>query len=168
MSKKHQLPGGEKRVTNDPMEATYIGIKMWAQAVEQGPKRLILTPCAKPSVTRSCALRPALILRWTQKTHHLHKTRADCRDPGRRPVRYCLEYSTDPFELTPGVRLFQIVPRRSRTGPIRGYAGIALSRSLRINGHRLLSFLFPGPLGGEGWGEGDAISQAGARPLQAT
>src|SRR4029079_2641448 len=33
--KKNNLPGAEKRVTNDPMEATYIGIKMWAQAVEQ-------------------------------------------------------------------------------------------------------------------------------------
>ena len=33
--KNHNLPGGAKRVTNDPMEATYIGIKMWAQAVEQ-------------------------------------------------------------------------------------------------------------------------------------
>ena len=33
--KKHNLPGGDKRVTNDPMEATYIGIKMWAQAVDQ-------------------------------------------------------------------------------------------------------------------------------------
>jgi urea transport system substrate-binding protein len=33
--KKNNLPGGDKRVTNDPMEATYIGIKMWAQAVDQ-------------------------------------------------------------------------------------------------------------------------------------
>jgi len=33
--KKHNLTGGDKRVTNDPMEATYIGIKMWAQAVDQ-------------------------------------------------------------------------------------------------------------------------------------
>ena len=33
--KKANLPGGDKRVTNDPMEATYIGIHMWAQAVEQ-------------------------------------------------------------------------------------------------------------------------------------
>jgi urea transport system substrate-binding protein len=33
--KKAGLPGGDKRVTNDPMEATYIGIHMWAQAVEQ-------------------------------------------------------------------------------------------------------------------------------------
>jgi urea transport system substrate-binding protein len=33
--KKNNLPAGDKRVTNDPMEATYIGIHMWAQAVEQ-------------------------------------------------------------------------------------------------------------------------------------
>ena len=33
--KKHNLPGGDSRVTNDPMEATYIGIHMWAAAVEQ-------------------------------------------------------------------------------------------------------------------------------------
>src|SRR4051812_3354570 len=31
----NKLPDAEKRVTNDPMEATYIGIHMWAQAVEQ-------------------------------------------------------------------------------------------------------------------------------------
>jgi urea transport system substrate-binding protein len=33
--KKNNLPGADKRVTNDPMEATYIGIHMWAQAVAQ-------------------------------------------------------------------------------------------------------------------------------------
>ncbi|MDX2053585.1 MAG: urea ABC transporter substrate-binding protein [Polyangiaceae bacterium] len=33
--KAKNLPDGDKRVTNDPMEATYIGIKMWAQAVAQ-------------------------------------------------------------------------------------------------------------------------------------
>ena len=31
----HEFIGDEKRVTNDPMEATYIGFKMWTQAVEQ-------------------------------------------------------------------------------------------------------------------------------------
>ncbi|HMA16330.1 MAG: urea ABC transporter substrate-binding protein [Bacteroidota bacterium] len=31
----HGFIKDEKRVTNDPMEATYIGFKMWAQAVEQ-------------------------------------------------------------------------------------------------------------------------------------
>ncbi len=33
--KEKNLPDGDKRVTNDPMEATYLGITMWAQAVEQ-------------------------------------------------------------------------------------------------------------------------------------
>ena len=33
--KKNNLPDGEKRVTNDPMEATYDGIKLWASAVDQ-------------------------------------------------------------------------------------------------------------------------------------
>jgi urea transport system substrate-binding protein len=33
--KKHNLPGGDSRFTNDPMEATYVGIHMWAQAVQK-------------------------------------------------------------------------------------------------------------------------------------
>ncbi|WGF89585.1 urea ABC transporter substrate-binding protein [Marinivivus vitaminiproducens] len=31
----HQFTGNDRRVTNDPMEAHYIGFNMWAQAVEQ-------------------------------------------------------------------------------------------------------------------------------------
>ncbi|WP_137923036.1 urea ABC transporter substrate-binding protein [Cupriavidus sp. 2SB] len=33
--KANNLPGADKRVTNDPMEATYVGIHMWAQAVKK-------------------------------------------------------------------------------------------------------------------------------------
>ncbi|WP_418303712.1 urea ABC transporter substrate-binding protein [Pandoraea pulmonicola] len=33
--KAKSLPGGDKRVTNDPMEATYVGMHMWKQAVEK-------------------------------------------------------------------------------------------------------------------------------------
>jgi urea transport system substrate-binding protein len=33
--KAKSLPGGDKRVTNDPMEATYVGIMMWKAAVEK-------------------------------------------------------------------------------------------------------------------------------------
>ncbi|MHA6881991.1 urea ABC transporter substrate-binding protein [Ralstonia pseudosolanacearum] len=33
--KSNNLPGGDKRVTNDPMEATYVGIMLWKQAVEK-------------------------------------------------------------------------------------------------------------------------------------
>ena len=35
IQKWHAFTGDEKRVTNDPMEATYIGFNMWAQAVEK-------------------------------------------------------------------------------------------------------------------------------------
>nr|WP_237738805.1 urea ABC transporter substrate-binding protein [Alcanivorax hongdengensis] len=31
----HQYTGNDKRVTNDPMEATYIGFNMWVKAVEK-------------------------------------------------------------------------------------------------------------------------------------
>jgi urea transport system substrate-binding protein len=34
-AKAKNLPDADKRVTNDPMEATYVGIKMWAQAATQ-------------------------------------------------------------------------------------------------------------------------------------
>src|SRR6195952_2933087 len=34
-SKAKKLPGADKPLTNDPMEATYIGINMWKQAVEK-------------------------------------------------------------------------------------------------------------------------------------
>src|SRR5664279_5032679 len=32
-AKAHKLPGADKPLTNDPMEAAYVGIHMWAQAV---------------------------------------------------------------------------------------------------------------------------------------
>src|SRR5213595_4087937 len=34
-AKKKNLPGGEKRVTDDPMEAAYFGVHIWKQAVEK-------------------------------------------------------------------------------------------------------------------------------------
>jgi urea transport system substrate-binding protein len=34
-AKAKKLPGAEKALTNDPMEATYIGMWMWKQAVEK-------------------------------------------------------------------------------------------------------------------------------------
>jgi len=34
-AKAKKLPGADKAITNDPMEATYVGINMWKQAVEK-------------------------------------------------------------------------------------------------------------------------------------
>lgn len=70
--KKHNLPGGDKRVTNDPMEATYIGIHMWAQAAAQA------------GTTNVDAVRQAIgyqtfdspsgyTITMDAKNHHLHK-----------------------------------------------------------------------------------------------
>src|SRR2546430_9839023 len=35
-AKKTKLPGGDKRVTDDPMEAAYFGVYVWKQAAEEG------------------------------------------------------------------------------------------------------------------------------------
>src|ERR1700759_1574892 len=70
--KKNNLTDGDKRVTNDPMEATYIGMHMWAQAVAQA------------GTTNVDAVRQALgyqkfrspsgfDIELDAKNHHLHK-----------------------------------------------------------------------------------------------
>jgi urea transport system substrate-binding protein len=70
--KAQNLPDGDKRVTNDPMEATYIGMHMWAQAVDQA------------GTTDVDAVRQALgyqsfrspsgfDITLDAKNHHLHK-----------------------------------------------------------------------------------------------
>ena len=70
--KKNNLPDGDKRVTNDPMEATYIGIQMWAQAVEQAQHD---QRRRRPPGGRLPARQGALGLRHQMdaKNHHLHK-----------------------------------------------------------------------------------------------
>ena len=37
--KKNNLPGGDKRVTNDPMEATFVGIHMWRHTARESCSR---------------------------------------------------------------------------------------------------------------------------------
>jgi urea transport system substrate-binding protein len=70
--KKHNLPGGDKRVTNDPMEATYIGIKMWAQAVEQAQTTDI--DAVRQAVGGQVVRAPSgFDITMDAKNHHLHK-----------------------------------------------------------------------------------------------
>ena len=70
--KKHNLPGGDKRVTNDPMEATYIGVKMWAQAVEQAKTTEVnaVRQAVGSQVVRSPS---GFDITMDAKNHHLHK-----------------------------------------------------------------------------------------------
>ena len=70
--KKHNLPGGSKRVTNDPMEATYIGIKMWAQAVTQAGSTDI--DAVRQALGGQSVQSPSgFKITMDAKNHHLHK-----------------------------------------------------------------------------------------------
>ena len=70
--KKHNLPGGSKRVTNDPMEATYIGIKMWAQAVKQAGTTNI--DAVRQAIAGQKVQSPSgFQITMDTKNHHLHK-----------------------------------------------------------------------------------------------
>jgi urea transport system substrate-binding protein len=70
--KAKNLPDGDKRVTNDPMEATYVGIKMWAQAVEQAGTTEV--NAVRQAVGGQTVKAPSgFTLTMDGKNHHLHK-----------------------------------------------------------------------------------------------
>jgi urea transport system substrate-binding protein len=70
--KEKNLPDGDKRVTNDPMEATYIGIKMWAQAVEQAGTTDV--NAVRQAVPNQMVKSPSgFDIVMDAKNHHLHK-----------------------------------------------------------------------------------------------
>jgi urea transport system substrate-binding protein len=70
--KAHNLPDGDKRVTNDPMEATYIGMHMWAQAVAQAGTTNVdaVRQAAGYQMFRSPS---GFDISLDAKNHHLHK-----------------------------------------------------------------------------------------------
>jgi urea transport system substrate-binding protein len=69
---KNNLTGGDKRVTNDPMEATYIGIKMWAQAVAQAGTTDV--DAVRQAVAGQVVKAPSgFEAKMDEKNHHLHK-----------------------------------------------------------------------------------------------
>ena len=71
-AKAKKLPNAEKVVTNDPMEATYIGIHMWKQAVEQAKTTDIDKVIAAVGGQKFAA--PCGFEVMMDKTnHHLHK-----------------------------------------------------------------------------------------------
>ena len=70
--KAKNLPDGDKRVTNDPMEATYIGIKMWAGAVEQAGTTDI--DAVRQAIGYQVVKSPSgFAIQMDAKNHHLHK-----------------------------------------------------------------------------------------------
>ena len=68
----NELPDADKRVTNDPMEATYIGIHMWAQAVEQAGTTNV--DAVRQAVAGQTFKAPTgFEIKMDEKNHHLHK-----------------------------------------------------------------------------------------------
>jgi urea transport system substrate-binding protein len=71
-AKANKLPGSDKPLTNDPMEATYIGIHMWKQAVEKAKSTdtdKVIAAMAGQTFTA-----PGGFVSTMDKTnHHLHK-----------------------------------------------------------------------------------------------
>lgn len=71
-AKAKKLPGADKPLTNDPMEATYIGIHMWAQAVNKAKS----TDTDKVIAAMAGQTFPApggFVSTMDAKNHHLHK-----------------------------------------------------------------------------------------------
>jgi len=70
--KEKGLTDGDKRVTNDPMEATYLGITMWAQAVEQAGTTDV--DAVRMAVGGQKVKSPSgFEIEMDAKNHHLHK-----------------------------------------------------------------------------------------------
>jgi len=71
-AKAKKLPGADKPLTNDPMEATYIGIHMWKQAVEKAKSfdtDKVIAAMAGQKFTAPSGITSTM----DEKNHHLHK-----------------------------------------------------------------------------------------------
>jgi len=71
-SKAKKLPGADRPLTNDPMEATYIGVYMWKQAVEKAksfdPDKVIAAMGGQ-----TFAAPNGFTIKMDEKNHHLWK-----------------------------------------------------------------------------------------------
>ena len=70
--KKANLSGGDKRVTNDPMEATYVGMHMWAQAVKKAGTTEV-NAVRKAMAGQTFKAPSGFTLKMDETNHHLHK-----------------------------------------------------------------------------------------------
>ena len=72
-AKKQKLPNADKVVTNDPMEATYIGIHMWKQAVEKA-KSTDTDKVIAAMAGQTFKAPSGIMSKMDEKNHHLHKS----------------------------------------------------------------------------------------------
>jgi len=71
-AKKNNIPNADKVVTNDPMEATYVGIHMWKQAVEKA-KTTDVDAVIKAVAGQTFKAPSGFTLKMDETNHHLHK-----------------------------------------------------------------------------------------------
>jgi len=71
-AKAKKLPGADKPLTNDPMEATYIGIYMWKQAVEKA-KTTNVDKVIAAMAGQTFQAPSGFLVKMDEKNHHLHK-----------------------------------------------------------------------------------------------
>ena len=71
-AKKQNLPKADTVVTNDPMEATYIGIHMWKQAVEKA-KSTDVDKVIAAMAGQTFKAPSGFTAKMDEKNHHLHK-----------------------------------------------------------------------------------------------
>jgi urea transport system substrate-binding protein len=70
-AKKNKLPGGDKRVTDDPMEAAYISVNMWALAAAKA--KSFEVDKVRKAVYGMKFNAPGMPVKMDEKNHHLHK-----------------------------------------------------------------------------------------------
>jgi urea transport system substrate-binding protein len=72
-AKAHNLPmDKDKPLTNDPMEATWIGVHMWAQAVEKA-KSTDVDKVTAAMAGQKFKAPSGFVAEMDMKNHHLHK-----------------------------------------------------------------------------------------------
>ena len=72
-AKAKKLPGSDKPLTNDPMEATYIGINMWKQAVEKA-KSVDTDKVIAAMAGQTFNAPSGIVSKMDEKNHHLWKS----------------------------------------------------------------------------------------------
>ena len=70
-AKKSNLPGGDKRVTDDPMEAAYFGVNIWRQAVEKAKTTDV--DAVRKAVYGQEFLAPGGKIKMHENNHHAYK-----------------------------------------------------------------------------------------------
>ena len=71
-AKLNKLPKADTVVTNDPMEATYVGIHMWKQAVEKA-KSTDVDKVIAAMGGQTFNAPSGFVTKMDEKNHHLHK-----------------------------------------------------------------------------------------------